>query len=125
VRTSLRRATLRTGTSTGRIRRLTKGGKVPRERRTSPSECPVCGATVPPNSSACPACGADQRTGWNEEATRYDGLDLPDSAFDETRDEQEVTPANKVTRTGISVFTWVVALVILLLFVVFAVLGLF
>ena len=47
-----------------------------------PSECPVCGADVPPSAKACPECGADERSGWDEEATRYDGLDLPDSAFE-------------------------------------------
>lgn len=52
---------------------------------TTPSECPVCGAEVPRGAKACPECGADERSGWNEDATRYDGLDLPDSAFDESR----------------------------------------
>jgi hypothetical protein len=37
---------------------------------------------VPPNARACPQCGADERSGWDEEATRYDGLDLPAEAFD-------------------------------------------
>ncbi len=46
-----------------------------------PETCPVCGEDVPPGAKACPACGADERTGWNEDATRYDGLDLPDEAF--------------------------------------------
>lgn len=49
--------------------------------RKPPAECPVCGAGVPREARACPECGADERTGWNEEATRYDGLDLPDTAF--------------------------------------------
>jgi len=42
-----------------------------------PSECPVCGADVPAKARACPECGADEKSGWDEEATRYDGLDLP------------------------------------------------
>ena len=49
----------------------------------TPDICPVCGEEVPPKVRACPECGADERTGWNEQATRYDGLDLPDSAFGE------------------------------------------
>lgn len=48
-----------------------------------PAECPVCGAVVPRTAQACPGCGADERTGWDEEKTRHDGLDLPDWAFDE------------------------------------------
>lgn len=44
---------------------------------TPPDHCPVCGESVPGTAKACPGCGADERTGWNEEATRYDGLDLP------------------------------------------------
>jgi hypothetical protein len=46
-----------------------------------PETCPVCGETVPRGAKACPGCGADGRSGWNEHATRYDGLDLPDEAF--------------------------------------------
>ncbi|HVZ66100.1 MAG TPA: zinc-ribbon domain-containing protein [Lacunisphaera sp.] len=48
-----------------------------------PSTCPVCGEPVPSGAKACPECGADERSGWNEEATRYDGLDLPPEAFNE------------------------------------------
>jgi hypothetical protein len=52
---------------------------------TPPGECPVCGETVPRGVRACPGCGADERSGWDEEATRYDGLDLPASTFDDDR----------------------------------------
>lgn len=48
-----------------------------------PEECPVCGAAVPRGVKACPECGADERSGWDEETTRYDNLDLPPTAFDE------------------------------------------
>lgn len=50
---------------------------------TPPGECPVCGEDVPRGARACPGCGADERSGWDEDAARYDGLDLPDSAFDD------------------------------------------
>ena len=43
-----------------------------------PDVCPVCGESVPRRARCCPGCGADEKTGWDEEATRYDGLDLPD-----------------------------------------------
>ncbi|MDI1318927.1 MAG: zinc ribbon domain-containing protein [bacterium] len=52
-----------------------------------PDVCPVCGESVPRNARACPGCGADERSGWNEDATRYDGLDLPDSAFSEETEQ--------------------------------------
>ena len=48
---------------------------------TPPDICPVCGAKVPPLACACPECGADDTTGWNEDRTVYDGLDLPDDEF--------------------------------------------
>ena len=50
--------------------------------RPPPDECANCGASLPRHARACPACGADERTGWRDnDATRYDGLDLPDSAY--------------------------------------------
>lgn len=48
-----------------------------------PSECPVCGAAVPRGALACTECGADERSGWNEDDARYDGIDLPDEAFED------------------------------------------
>jgi uncharacterized protein (UPF0212 family) len=53
-----------------------------------PEECPVCGEDVPRGAKACPHCGADERTGWNDETTRYDGVDLPDEAFADERTER-------------------------------------
>ena len=47
-------------------------------QRTPPEICPVCGEEVPQRAKCCPGCGADEKTGWDEEGTRYDGLDLPD-----------------------------------------------
>ena len=73
-----------------------------------PTECPVCGESVPRDAKACPGCGADERSGWDEDATRYDGLDLPDEAFD---DEPKRTPAFRKPRDP----TWV-ALTVLVIF---------
>lgn len=60
-----------------------------------PDTCPVCGEPVPRTAKACPGCGADERSGWDEEDTRYDGLDLPDSAYDDERTPAPVSPASK------------------------------
>ncbi len=61
-----------------------------RKGHSPPDECANCGAEIPRSASACPGCGADERTGWRENAdTRYDGLDLPESAF-----EDDATPLN-------------------------------
>lgn len=51
-------------------------------RPRNPEICPICGASVEPRALACPECGADHRTGWNEQATREDGLGLPEDGFD-------------------------------------------
>jgi hypothetical protein len=55
---------------------------MPAAQRQTPEICPACGAEVPPRAWACPECGADEKTGWNEEATESDGLDLPEETFD-------------------------------------------
>jgi hypothetical protein len=47
-----------------------------------PEECANCGAAIPRKARACPHCGADERTGWRETSV-YDGLNLPDSAYDD------------------------------------------
>jgi hypothetical protein len=91
-------------------------GQIPQK---TPSECPVCGADVPAKARACPGCGADERTGWNTEHTRYDGLDLPDGAFedDETLKEEGLKPRS-VPR-GIPVFWRIVGLVLAAILIYF------
>jgi hypothetical protein len=78
------------------------------QRFTPPAECPVCGADVPRGAKACPDCGADERSGWDDDATRYDGLDLPDEAL---ADDPPPAPVRRPPRDR----TWI-ALTILVLF---------
>jgi hypothetical protein len=78
-----------------------------------PTECPVCGEPVPRGARACPGCGADERSGWNEETTRYDGLDLPDAAFD---DGDQHAPVSRPGRDKL----WLVVTVLVLLAVITA-----
>jgi predicted nucleic acid-binding Zn ribbon protein len=81
----------------------------------TPAECPVCGADVPPRARSCPGCGADERTGWDEDATRYDGVDLPDSAFD-TAD----SPARRPRRQSLHPIWWIVGILLLVLLIAHA-----
>lgn len=76
-----------------------------------PETCANCGAAIPRAARACPECGADERSGWRDnDATRYDGLDLPETAF---ADE----PAQKpVRRTPHPVWLVAGALLLLVLF---------
>lgn len=72
-----------------------------------PEECANCGAAIPRHARACPECGADERTGWREnDATRYDGLDLPDAAF---ADDSADAPAARPVRRGIAWYWYLVA----------------
>ncbi len=78
-----------------------------------PSECANCGAALPRHARACPECGADERTGWREnDATRYDGLDLPDSAF-----EDDSAPRRAVPRQGIAWYWYLVGALLLLVLI--------
>jgi hypothetical protein len=78
---------------------------------TVPFDCPICGNRVPAKAKACPSCGACDKTGWNEEATAADGLDLPDDDFDyEKFTRDEFTP-----RKGwqMKLVYWIAAVVLL------------
>jgi uncharacterized membrane protein YvbJ len=93
-----------------------------RRRPATPPECPVCGAKLTPGDRACPECGADERTGWNEEDTRYDGLDLPDSAFD---DDNSSSPRPPLASRSRQLFWTAVGVVLIVLFVYSLFRGLF
>jgi hypothetical protein len=93
------------------------------DRPLPPVECANCGATIPRRAAACPECGADERTGWRDtDATNYDGLDLPDSAYvdeDSTTSSSSSPRARPASPTvnGIRWYWWAVAAVLLLSFI--------
>jgi hypothetical protein len=74
-------------------------------------ECPVCGAEVRRGAPSCRECGADERTGWNEEETRTDGIEFPDTVEQELSSEKR--RGGVFSRPGAGVFTWVVAALLL------------
>ena len=80
----------------------------------APEECANCGAPIPRGAKACPECGADERTGWRETSI-YDGMDLPDEAFEDETRPRKRAGANRVN--GIAWYWWLVALALLLLIV--------
>ena len=84
----------------------------------NPEICPNCGAEVPPNARACPECGSDEKTGWSEEA-RSDGLDLPEEEFDYDEFVKQEFAGKSPVPHGIHWFWWVIALLIVGLFLAF------
>ncbi len=86
-------------------------------------DCPACGEEVPVGAKSCPHCGACEKTGWNEEATRYDGLDLPDEDFDYSEFVKEEF-GSPVKPRGIPWRWWVVGIAMVLVLIA-VVLGLF
>jgi predicted nucleic acid-binding Zn ribbon protein len=80
----------------------------------SSSVCPVCGADVPPNALACPECGADEKSGLNEEMTRYDGLDIPDEAFADDDGASYDAIRKDKKPTAISIVWWLIGVAVLL-----------
>ena len=85
-----------------------------RKPRPDPPEvCPVCGEDVPRNARACPHCGADHRSGWNEEATGADGLDLPDEDFDYDAFMEREFGVRR-PRRGLRLVWWIAALILIL-----------
>ena len=62
---------------------------------------------------ACPHCGADDETGWSEDA-EYDDVDLPDEAFGDPP---------RPTRQRSQAFTFVVILLMIVIFFVWIVGG--
>lgn len=79
-------------------------------RPPAPAECAQCGEPIPPGARACPHCGADERTGWRE-TSLYDGLDLPDSAFEAEAPRPSPPPVRRVN--GLAWYWWAVAAALL------------
>ncbi|HEY3763044.1 MAG TPA: zinc-ribbon domain-containing protein [Verrucomicrobiae bacterium] len=80
-----------------------------------PNCCPNCGADVPAGAKSCPECGSDESTGWSD-AAQSDRLGLPDENFDYNEYVKSEFGGEKKPR-GISWFWWVVAVVVLVLFI--------
>jgi hypothetical protein len=78
-----------------------------------PENCPVCGQDVPRSALACPGCGADHNSGWNDEATGLDGVDLPGENFSYAQFvEREF--GGKVKPAGQKTAWWVVGIILLI-----------
>lgn len=83
-------------------------------------ECPVCGKDVPAKAKACPHCGACEKSGWNEEASSIDGLDLPDEDFDYEKFARE--EFGSPTKLRSKQLVWKVTAVVIVVLMVAAVL---
>ena len=69
---------------------------------------------MPRGASACPGCGADERSGWNTDETRYDGMDLPDDGMDY---DAFMKREFGVRKPGLGGWTkWIAALLLVCLF---------
>ena len=82
-------------------------------RAEGPDECAHCGAAIPRGARACPECGADERSGWRE-ASVYDGLDLPDEAYDE-KGESRRSVRRPRWGNGVAWYWWCVGAVLVVL----------
>ena len=84
----------------------------------APDVCPNCGADLPKKAKACPECGSDEKTGWSEQAA-YGGLDLSDESFDYDDFVKREFGEREIRPRGISWWLWIVAVVLLVIFLVF------
>ena len=91
--------------------------KVSTEKKQPPETCPVGGQDVPRKALACPGCGADHNSGWNDEATGLDGVDLPGENFDYAQFvEREF--GGKAKPAGQKKVWWAISVVLLIMIVV-------
>jgi uncharacterized membrane protein YvbJ len=87
--------------------------------------CPACGETVPAKAKACPHCGACEKSGWNEEASEADGLDLPEEDFDYEKFTAEEFGTPRKLRRKELLLKIVACVLVVLLFIMFVVSNLF
>jgi uncharacterized membrane protein YvbJ len=80
-----------------------------------PEICPNCGAEVPRNAKACPGCGSDENTGWSETAYASN-LGLQDEEFNYGEFVKEEFGSGAAKPRGISWLWWLVALLLIGLF---------
>jgi hypothetical protein len=86
--------------------------------------CPICGKNVPVKAKACPHCGACDKTGWDEETTAADGLDLPDDNFNyEKFTEEEFGQPRKLR--GKRLFWWWITTILTVILIFLILSGLF
>jgi hypothetical protein len=83
--------------------------------RTAPDTCAQCGAPIPRGARACPECGADERTGWRETSV-YDGMDLPDRAWEDDAAPEKLRRAPDRRVNGLRWYWWAIAVAVLLSF---------
>lgn len=83
-------------------------------RAEPPAECAQCGSAIPRGAHACPGCGADERTGWREQSI-YDGLELPDEAFEDPASPPRNSAPRPAQVGGLAWYWWVVAVALILL----------
>lgn len=84
--------------------------------------CPVCGKPVPVKAKSCHHCGACEKTGWNEDETAADGLDLPDEEFDYEKFKEEEFGEPR-PKKGLKPLWKITAIVVTVLVVIFGFLG--
>jgi len=83
--------------------------------RPPPKECANCGTKIPRHAKACPECGADERTGWREPSV-YDGLELPDAAWEESDSPGKPRPPDRRVN-GVAWYWWCAGVALLALLV--------
>ena len=87
----------------------------------TPEYCPVCGEDVPRGARACPECGADHRSGWRDDATGEESAgEFEYDAF--VRNEFGKTPLKP---PHLSIFWWIIAIVVTAAMIVLLIHGLF